>query len=139
MSVRALPIVIALGSIANLNVPGAISRESRKGFATARQSVPPSWRDGQEKTGGQYNAVAASYCSVDRRFASPARNIESLNIFYTLEKYIRVEQFSRGPFASTFSIPFYQEPRYKRELPLDLDPEDVVTLLLKWENERRNG
>ncbi|XP_011638546.1 prohormone-2-like [Pogonomyrmex barbatus] len=37
------------------------------------------------------------------------------------------------------SVPFYQEPRYKRELSLDLDPEDVYTLLTLWENERRNG
>lgn len=37
------------------------------------------------------------------------------------------------------SVPFYQEPRYKRELPLDIDPEDVLTILSLWENERRNG
>ncbi|XP_029155949.1 prohormone-2-like isoform X2 [Nylanderia fulva] len=37
------------------------------------------------------------------------------------------------------SIPFYQEPRFKRDLPLDIDPEDVLTLLSLWENERRNG
>ncbi|XP_072762681.1 prohormone-2 isoform X2 [Anoplolepis gracilipes] len=37
------------------------------------------------------------------------------------------------------SVPFYQEPRFKRELPLDIDPEDVLTLLSLWENERRNG
>ncbi|EFN79547.1 Prohormone-2 [Harpegnathos saltator] len=37
------------------------------------------------------------------------------------------------------SVPFYQEPRYKRELPLDIDPDDVLTLLSLWENERRNG
>jgi len=38
-----------------------------------------------------------------------------------------------------YSIPFYQEPRYKRELSLDIDPEDVLTILSLWENERRNG
>ncbi|XP_032684818.1 prohormone-2-like [Odontomachus brunneus] len=37
------------------------------------------------------------------------------------------------------SVPYYQEPRYKRELPLDIDPDDVFTLLSLWENERRNG
>lgn len=37
------------------------------------------------------------------------------------------------------SIPFYQEPRYKRELPLDINPDDVLTLLSLWENEQRNG
>lgn len=37
------------------------------------------------------------------------------------------------------SVPFYQEPRFKRELPLDIDPDDVLTLLSLWENERRNG
>ncbi|XP_012222113.1 prohormone-2 isoform X2 [Linepithema humile] len=37
------------------------------------------------------------------------------------------------------SIPFYQELRYKRELPLDIDPEDVLALLSLLENERRNG
>lgn len=35
------------------------------------------------------------------------------------------------------SVPFYQEPRFKRDL--DIDPEDVLTLLSLWENERRNG
>ncbi|XP_076635332.1 prohormone-2 [Colletes latitarsis] len=34
------------------------------------------------------------------------------------------------------SVPIYQEPRFKREL--DIDPEDVLTLLSLWENERRN-
>nr|XP_034176414.1 prohormone-2-like [Osmia lignaria] len=33
------------------------------------------------------------------------------------------------------SVPIYQEPRFKREL--DIDPEDVLTLLSLWENERR--
>lgn len=37
------------------------------------------------------------------------------------------------------SIQFYQEPRYKRELPLDINPDDVLTLLSLWENEQRNG
>ncbi|KYQ51087.1 Prohormone-2 [Trachymyrmex zeteki] len=37
------------------------------------------------------------------------------------------------------SIPYYQEPRYKRELPLDINPDDVLTLLSLWENEQRNG
>lgn len=32
------------------------------------------------------------------------------------------------------SVPIYQEPRFKREL--DIDPEDVLTLLSLWENER---
>ncbi|XP_012538470.1 prohormone-2 isoform X2 [Monomorium pharaonis] len=35
------------------------------------------------------------------------------------------------------SIPYYQEPRYKREL--DINPDDVLTLLSLWENEQRNG
>ncbi|XP_031849404.1 prohormone-2 isoform X2 [Nomia melanderi] len=34
------------------------------------------------------------------------------------------------------SVPIYQEPRFKREL--DIDPEDVLTLLSLWENKRRN-
>lgn len=33
------------------------------------------------------------------------------------------------------NVPIYQEPRFKREL--DIDPEDVLTLLSLWENERR--
>ncbi|KYM95110.1 PREDICTED: prohormone-2-like [Cyphomyrmex costatus] len=37
------------------------------------------------------------------------------------------------------SVPYYQEPRYKRELPLDINPDDVLTLLSLWENEQRNG
>ncbi|XP_033357029.1 prohormone-2-like [Bombus vosnesenskii] len=32
------------------------------------------------------------------------------------------------------SVPIYQEPRFKREL--DIDPQDVLTLLSLWENER---
>ncbi|KAG7198707.1 hypothetical protein KM043_001700 [Ampulex compressa] len=34
------------------------------------------------------------------------------------------------------SVPIYQEPRFKRDL--NIDPEDVLTLLSLWENERRN-
>ncbi|XP_071577117.1 LOW QUALITY PROTEIN: prohormone-2 [Temnothorax nylanderi] len=37
------------------------------------------------------------------------------------------------------SVPFYQEPRYKRELSLDINPNDMLTLLSLWENEQRNG
>ncbi|KAG5308634.1 PROH2 protein, partial [Pseudoatta argentina] len=37
------------------------------------------------------------------------------------------------------SVPYYQEPRYKRELPLDINPDDVLALLSLWENEQRNG
>ncbi|KOX79843.1 Prohormone-2 [Melipona quadrifasciata] len=32
------------------------------------------------------------------------------------------------------TVPIYQEPRFKREL--DIDPQDVLTLLSLWENER---
>ncbi|XP_011686034.1 PREDICTED: prohormone-2-like [Wasmannia auropunctata] len=35
------------------------------------------------------------------------------------------------------SVPYYQEPRYKREL--NINPDDVLTLLSLWENEQRNG
>lgn len=37
------------------------------------------------------------------------------------------------------SVPYYQEPRYKRELSLDINPNDMLTLLSLWENEQRNG
>lgn len=46
---------------------------------------------------------------------------------------------TQQPVQSKRSVPFYQEPRFKRELPLDIDPDDVLTLLSLWENERRNG
>ncbi|KAL0127240.1 hypothetical protein PUN28_005500 [Cardiocondyla obscurior] len=40
----------------------------------------------------------------------------------------------------TSSFPFYYEqPRYKRELSLDINPNDMLTLLSLWENEQRNG
>ncbi|XP_020286343.1 prohormone-2-like [Pseudomyrmex gracilis] len=37
------------------------------------------------------------------------------------------------------SAPYYQEPRFKRDLTLDIDPEDLMALLSLWENERQRA
>lgn len=56
----------------------------------------------------------------------------------TLEN-IEKRSVSERSVVSHFSAPYYQEPRFKRDLTLDIDPEDLMTLLSLWENERQRA
>ncbi|XP_003700557.3 prohormone-2 [Megachile rotundata] len=79
-------------------------------------------------------AYSRYYLNEDRRKRSEKSGVGSTTIkpstssFQSTSTQQSVSQAKR-------SVPIYQEPRFKREL--DIDPEDVLTLLSLWENERR--
>ncbi|XP_033342714.1 prohormone-2 [Megalopta genalis] len=79
------------------------------------------------------------YLNEDRRKRSEKAAIGSTTVKPVTASYQSATQTSTQQSVQSQvkrSVPIYQEPRFKREV--NIDPEEVLTLLSLWENERRN-